>query len=537
MCRQRALHRAHTKVETKPDPNLLDLKRKELAIYQEMLRIKQELPHLHGLPWYTWAWDFFTTANREAYLCAGNQLSKSSTQIRKAIHWATSAKASTPWAEETGLWKELWPSSSTRPNVFWYLYPTKDVATEEFELKWKEFLPRGKMKEDEQYGWDEEYQNKKIYAIHFKSGISIYFKTYSQDATDLQTGTIFAIFCDEELPTHLLPELKARLNGTDGYFSMVFTATIGQDYWRRVIEGTGEDEELPHAWKKQVSLFECVVYKDGSPSPWTPEKIQRAIARCANQSEVLRRIYGKFVVIGGRKFESFSREKNVCKPHAIASNWLIYSAVDYGSGGPDNHPAAMLFLAVSPDFKMGRVFRARRMDKVLTTAADVLDEYILQRGKLTPILQTYDWASKDFHTFATRRNEPFLKANKDQDEGTGTVNTLFKAGMLKLFDDDPEIEKLIVELLNLKSTTAKRDAADDLCDTLRYAAMSVPWDWSVLDEVKYDEDGQIKEPVKAAEPTELDRRRDLSLGKQDRGEQSIEDELAEWDGLINEFDS
>jgi len=505
---------------------VLELRQQELLLLKKKLKLKEELPHLHGFPWYPWAWDFFTSTNRECFLCAGNQLSKSSTQIRKAIHWAT----------EPSLWPKLWPNSLSVPNCIWYLYPTRDVATEEYDLKWSQFLPKGAMKDSKQYGWVPEMQNRKIYAIHFNSGMSIYFKAYSQDVSDLQTGSVYAVFCDEELPTSHLPELQARLNATDGYFSMVFTATLGQEYWRKVIEGKGDDELKPEAWKRQVSLWDCLEYVDKTPSPWTPDKVKRAIARCSTQAEIDRRIYGKFVVAGGLKIETFSSEKNLCKPHAIPSNWLIYAGVDYGSGGETNHPAAMCFVAVSPDFKMGRVFRGRRMDKIQTTAQDVLEEYIKQRGRLTPIVQTYDWSSKDFHTFATRRGEAFVKANKDQEDGVQTLNTLFKAEMLKIFSPDPELSKLVAELSSVKAATLKRDAKDDFLDALRYAVMSVPWDWSVLDELSFDEDGRIKEPEVKPPKTEVQKRRAYFLGEDTQAEPYGE-ELDEWNEMMNEFDS
>lgn len=505
----------------------IEEKQRELLDLQRKLRLKEELPHLYGFPWYKWAHEFFVSKNRICLLTAGNQLSKSSTQIRKCVHWATSPE----------MWSELWPSAVGQANVFWYLYPTMDVATEEFELKWSQFLPRGEMKKHPVYGWKHELKNKKIYKIIFNSGMQIIFKSYAQDAQDLQTGSVFAIFCDEELPVSHLPELQARLNATDGYFSMVFTATLGQDYWRRSIEERGHEELYPSADKWQVSLFDCRSYMDGSQSPWSDDKIQRAVERCSSEAEVQRRIYGKFVFGGGLKYEAFSRERNICEPHPIPSDWLIYSGVDYGSGGGDNHPAAMCFVAVSSDFKMGRVFKAKRMDGVLTTAQDVLEEYLKQKGKMTPVLQTYDWSSKDFHTFASRKGVPFQKAEKDQTWGVETLNTLFKSGMLKIFSGDAELEKLVSEISTLKASTVKRDAKDDLTDSMRYSVMSIPWDWTALDDIKYDVNGTPKEKPAPKAKTESDLRRDWFFGKGQKDEYTPDQELEDWDEIINEFDS
>lgn len=525
------------------------LKEQELLLLRKKLELKEKLPHLYGMPWYRWAWEFFNSRNRMSYLTAGNQLSKSSSQIRKCIHWAT----------DKSLWAELWPTSLTQPNAFWYFYPTLDVATDEFDLKWKLFLPKDQ--DDPVYGWKAVWKNGKIDCIEFVSGVTVYFKSYAQNISDLQTGSIYAVFADEEMPLEYWPEIQARLNATDGYFSKVFTATLGLEYWRKVLEGVGDEELHPEADKWCVTLFDCIQYMDGSPSPWTFEKAkracmraasnpdsQRAISQCTDfeslqkivtslpDPEVQRRILGKFVFIGGKKFEAFRRERNVIPQHPLPKNWLVYSGVDYGSGGESGHPAAMVFVGVSPDLKMGRVFRARRMDGVLTTAQDVLDEYIRVRGTLTPILQTYDWASKDFHTFATRRGIPFQKAEKDQDWGVGTLNTLFKSGMLKVMEGDPELEKLITELLTVKASTLKRDAADDLADSLRYAIMAVPWDWSALDEISFDEEGRLKDPKPKPEKTEIDLRREYVLGSKQDAEYTPDVEMREWDELINGFD-
>lgn len=531
---------------------VLSLKKQEYALLLKQEKFQRELPHLYGMPWYKWAHEYFDSRSRKCFLTAGNQLSKSSTQIRKCIHWATAVE----------LWPELWPNTKSVPNVMWYFYPTSDVAEEEWNLKWSQFMPHGDMKEHPVFGWNERRKNNKIYAVEFNSGMTIIFKTYAQSVTDIQTGTVFAIFLDEECPLSHLPEIQSRLNSTDGYLSMVFTATLGQEYWRKTIEGSGAEELNPDADKWQITLFDCIEYEDGSASPWTFEKVKRAVLRAASDpqaqgeinraenfkslrkicealpdSEVQRRILGRFVYEGGTKIKSFSRERNVCKRHVIPSDWIIYSSVDYGSGGEDNHPAAMSFLGVSPDFKMGRIFKVRRMDGITTTAQDVLDEYILQRGEMTPLVQTYDWSSKDFHTFAMRRGEGFVKADKDHEAGYGTLSTLLKSGMLKFFDDDPEIEKLITEIVTLKATTLKRDAKDDLIDTVRYNCLQVPWDWSVLDEISFDEGGRIKEPQIPREKTETDLRRDFHLGIDRETEYTPDVELSEWDEMLNDFDS
>src|SRR3989304_9869548 len=146
----------------------IENKQKELVLLEQKIKLQKGLPHIYGWKFYDWARQYFESRNRIITLSSGNQVSKSSSQIRKNLHWATCQS----------LWPELW---TTTPRQFWYLYPTRDVAHIEFRKKWEpEFMPRGEYKDDPIYGWKPEYYHNRIFAIHFNSGVSIYFKTYAQ---------------------------------------------------------------------------------------------------------------------------------------------------------------------------------------------------------------------------------------------------------------------------------------------------------------------------------------------------------------------
>lgn len=456
-----------------PAKDLSFYTREELQARIAELEDKKEreagLPHLYGWSWYAWAWEFFNSKNRYNFLCAANQISKSSTMIRKCIHWATC--------------KELWPTLWKRtPTQFWYLYPSLEVATVEFREKWvKEFLPRGEYKNHPLYGWKENYgAAKKIHSIEFNSGVTVYFRSYEQDIDNLQTSSVYAIFCDEELPEHLYSELNARISAASirGYWHMAFTATIGQEIWRLTMEERGtKDEKYPKAAKWQVSMYDCKTYMDGSPSPVTDEIIQETIDSCATPNEVLRRVWGRFVVDTDLKYPSFSRKENVKPNHPLPKGWLIFAGVDIGSGGQKGHPSAICFVGVNPSFTAGRVFKAWRGDKIETTAGDVVNKYIELRGKMRPVGQYYDHQCRDFYTVAISKKLPFQKAEKGQDTGANLLNTLFKMKMLAIYDDDPDLKKLVIELGSLKTSTPKPKAKDDLIDALRFAVSKIPWDF------------------------------------------------------------
>jgi len=487
----------------------------ELLEEERRLQLKVErqegLPFLYGWPWYAWAKEFFESTNKMRLLVAANQISKSSTQIRLALDWATNQEK----------WPRLW---RRKPSQFWYLYPTSGISTIEFEEKWKpEFLPQGRFKDDPVYGWNEEWKNKEIFAIHFKSGVSIYFKSYSQDVSHLQSGTVNAVFCDEELPENLYDELQFRLAATDGYFSMVFTATLGQNFWREAMEEIGnEGERFKGAFKKQISMYDCVTYDDGALSPWTRERISEVIAKCKSQSEILKRVFGRFVVDEGRKYPAFDREKNMKTSGPIPKDWRVFSGTDIGSGGEKGHPAAITFIAVDSLYRQGRIFRGWRGDNIETAASDILAKNLELRGNLQMTAQYYDQAAKDFHTYASRMGEAFQASEKSHEIGEDILNVLFKNGMLSIDQDEPELQKLAVELSTLKKNTPKNKAKDDFTDSLRYASTKIPWDFTIIK-------GELPEGYVVAKPDQPEyvTRREEVLAAMSQEEAGIREEFEE----------
>jgi len=512
----------------------MELRDKKRAEKEDLKRL---LPHLFGWNWYKWNRAFFESIHRMCLLVAANQIGKSTIQIRKHIHWAT----------DTTLWPKLWPKNPT-PRQFWYLYPTSDIATTEFQNKWvPEIMPkRGnfigeRFKErcdDPIYGWKAIYDKRKIYAIEWASGVMTYFKTYSQNVHSLQAGSCHYIATDEELPEDLYDELVFRLKATGGYFSMVFTATRNQMLWMLAMEGEGELEKFPKAFKQQIAMRQCLEYEDGTKGHYSQEMIDDAIADCKNETEVERRVEGKFVTEIGRKYGAFVPSRHFVKPFEIPRDWKFYGGVDIGSGGAGGHPSAMGIIAVRPDYRYGVVCRGWRGDNVETTAGDALDWYIIMRGGLKCTLQVYDQGCKDFHTIATRVGEPFNKSEKSHEIGEQVVNTLFKNDMLKLFDT-PELRKLGTEFMTLSKLTPKRHAKDDFIDgAVRYPSTSIPWDWSVIRNELSDEAKKAKKKSESerpwskeefyAEQVRLRRGEEVKVDREEQGWGEMHDEIGFW---------
>lgn len=446
--------------------------KKQLQKKLELLRLKKRmeicLPHLYGHKHYKWSKQFFDSTNKYTFLTSANQVGKSSVQIRKMIHWASAPD----------LWPRLW---KTRPLQFWYLYPSKEVATIEFEKKWKaEFLPREEFQNHPQYGWRPEFRNKNIFAIHFNTGVSIYFKTYGTDVQNLQTGTCHYLAYDEELPPELYPELVFRISATDGYMSGVFTPTLNSKFWYEVMEVRGKNEKLPTANKIQVSLYDCKYYDDGSPSPWTDKRIAERVASCGSETEVQRRIMGRFVSEEGLVYSSFDRNKNIDEPSKVPPDWLWYSGIDVGSSGKSGHLAAICFVAVNPLYTEARVIEVWRADRSKnTTSTDILEKYLEMRGNRRMTGEFYDWGSAEFGIVAQRAGVPVQKAEKGKDHGVNLINSLFRNEMLTIDQTEPN-QDLIDELLSLRVNKAKRHAADDAIDSLRYCIGKIPFDFSAV---------------------------------------------------------
>ena len=477
-----------------------------------MRELRQGLPHLYERPWYAWAWSFFQSRNKMSLLCAANQISKSSTMIRKAIEWAGNP----------ALWPELWPSHT--PRIFWYFYPDQDTINQEVKEKWEpEFLPRFAYKEHETYGWSFVYGDRKkdIDGIKFNSGVTIMFKSHTQKISNLQSGTISAVFADEELPVLFYPEINARLFASHGYYNMVFTATLNQDMWKRAIEGKGDAELFPQAFKLQVSMFDCLLYKDGSPSTWTEERIYEILDSCSTEAERQRRVYGKFVAAQGLKYGNFDSSRHYVKPFEIPANWHRYAGVDHGSGG-ENHKPAISFIAVRPDFRYAVVYKHWRGDDGSTyTAGDTLNKFLELKPGNAFTSQRVDPRATDFLTLAARTGEPFVPADSSHTLGEDVINTLFKNNMLFLFDEREEMPKLGGELSTLLKETPKNRAKDDSCDSLRYGVVTIPWDWTYLKGELSDrekkKDAERKEREKTPEEIEIDEILAEILGEEKEG--------------------
>lgn len=510
----------------KASSELLELQLKQIEVWEEAQAMRLGLPHLYGHSFYPWQRKLLNSQAKILCCTAANQCGKSSSAIAKVIDWATRPE----------LWPELWPryckpiyegGKAEIPSQFWYLYPTADVATIEFEEKWRKLLPQGEYKSHPTYGWRETYDKGNIFSITFNSGVTIYFKSYGQGATNLQAASVFFMILDEETPEELFSELSFRVSATDGYMMFVFTATLGQAFWKEVVE---EKTKLPEAEVIQVSLYDCQVYEDGTASQWTNERIKQAINRCKSQAEIDRRIFGRFVVDEGLKYQTFDKNRNTSPWHPLPKTWFTFVGVDYGGGGT-SHPSAITFVGVSPEYDKARIYKFWRGDGIgNTTAEDVIKQYLKMIKGINPTAIYFDWACKDMGEISNRMGMSFQRAEKSHDIGETTLNTLFKSGALKIYmksaecpyPEDLQTEKLIQEFSSLLEKTNKNSARDDGIDSARYGVSKVPWDWELIANIK-------EVAYQSPELTEIDYRRGAFDDEPEVNELLLE--MSEWEDL------
>jgi len=520
-------------METLSKSQLLQLRRKELEFLKKQKELEDVLPHLY-VPMYSWQREIHNSTNRVNLISAANQIGKSSCLIRRNIANCT----------DPARWEMMW-GPGAKPRQFWYFYPDGLTVEKEVETKWvPEWLPRNRMERDAQYGWKINRKNNRPDSIHFNAGPTIYFQMYTKSVKNVQAGSIHEVTCDEEMPLEFYDELMFRLTATGGIYTSGFTPTLNQLYWKQAME---TNKVLPRALKKMISMYDCLKYEDGSPSRiMTIEKIREAEAKCKNDTERQRRIWGRFITEEGRTYYTFDFDKHVVPKTYKINGWFIYAGVDYGSGKDlnvesgkkkKNHPAAIVFIAVRQDYKKGVVFRSWRGDDIKTTAGDVFNKYVELAKDLQITQACYDWSAVDFGTIAERNAVSFIKADKSRESGEDLVNTLFKHGMLEVFEDDPENLKLAGELMHMMISNQSGDAKkeDDLADALRYACKLVPWDLSAVQAKLDEETKEEKQPRPMTEEEfqaqQIRMRRGEDVGGRSdtqEGWNELEDEFEHW---------
>ena len=173
-----------------------------------------------------------------------------------------------------------------------------------------------------------------IYIKH-KSGckVKLQFRSYEQGRENLQSATIDFVYCDEEPPSDLIGELRARLGATGGFMYMAFTPLKGmtplvQEFW-------GHDN--PEKFLVCMNIYEA--------SHYTPEKIKKIESLYSGLSEAERKARMMGVPTMGTGLVYPIEDKDIWYEGLgeIPKRWKRMAALDFGRG---EHPQAMVWGAL-----------------------------------------------------------------------------------------------------------------------------------------------------------------------------------------------
>jgi hypothetical protein len=148
---------------------LIKLKEEKLRALENQLYLKENLPHKYGFKFFPWQRKFLDDTSPDIFLTKANQIGGSTIQIIKMITLAT----------EPDLWLKFFKH---RPELFLYLYPSKQLFQMEFSSKWiKTLLPKGEFKKSGQYAWEVIGSERNPDGIRFtETGVECFFRFYSQ---------------------------------------------------------------------------------------------------------------------------------------------------------------------------------------------------------------------------------------------------------------------------------------------------------------------------------------------------------------------
>ena len=173
--------------------------------------------------------------------------------------------------------------------------------------------------------------------IRHKSGCKakLQFRSYEQGRGNLQSATVDACYCDEEPPSDIMGEIRARLGATGGFLYMAFTPLSGmtplvQEFWAH---------DNPDKFLVCLSAYEALHY--------SPEKLRKLESKYAGLSESERqaRMNGIPTMGSGVVFPVDDKDIWFDYEGKIPETWERIGGLDFGRG---DHPTAVVWCARDP---------------------------------------------------------------------------------------------------------------------------------------------------------------------------------------------
>ncbi len=323
--------------------------------------------------------------------------------------------------------------------------------------------------------------NARYRILTLANGSTMDIMSYDQDLEAFAGASRHFIHCDEEPPSAIYKENKARLIDTGG--SVWLTMTPVEGY-------TWVAEQIYEPFQQNgLSSGADVIEVDMTENPFLGRNEIDDFLSGLDDDEIKARKEGKFVQVGGLVYKDFNIERHVIKRvERIPNNWRVISSLDHGY----NHPTAWLFHAVSPNGTIVTFAEHYRSEWTISQHVAAIREIEKEFG-VRPDLYTGDPAIRQRSAINgnsilleySLKGIPVKPSNNDVKTGIARVTDYLRTGRWYITENCPN---LIREMRKYKWKTResrklqekhgsydephKKD--DDAVDSARYFFMSMP---------------------------------------------------------------
>lgn len=176
--------------------------------------------------------------------------------------------------------------------------------------------------------WEDSYK-KEPPELHFSNHSYIEFKSYEQAKVKFAGTSRDLIHHDEEPPQDIYKENLMRIIDCKGRMTLTMTPVEGMTWTYDDIyhKGKPSNEDPPDPMYH-------VIEADMLDNPYIGEVEAQMVLSGLNNEERKARKSGKYVMLGGLMYPSFSEQIHVINDFQIPANWDVYASMDHGLANP-----------------------------------------------------------------------------------------------------------------------------------------------------------------------------------------------------------
>jgi len=165
-----------------------------------------------------------------------------------------------------------------------------------------------------------------------KIGWVLEFKSYEQGISSMKAESVGGFWCNEEIPYHLLLEIKGRCRDYNSPGWADFTPIECRDP-----EWPAAYDECPPGW----AWYHLNTLKN----PYISEDWKRNFFATVPEEMRELRTIGRFTALAGQVYKEFRKKIHVIEPFTIPAGWMRIRGIDFGF----NNSFCCLWIARDPD--------------------------------------------------------------------------------------------------------------------------------------------------------------------------------------------